>query len=193
MWCKLDGQKCHLSAYAILNTQGLQSLHHSNYTPFTLELNCSGICSQVGGCWAAQRAKRIPSHCLPSQNQVIFTHCLARVQSRVSTRVYDLDEGLNLASLMHVFELDHMKISTPDILAWGLFNYLRLSQIWTAVIRHLSVSGKGSRFGYCLIIPRVIEVWLAEWLVINPWCPRWPLRALIAIEKGGIYIIDHHG
>jgi hypothetical protein len=29
----------------MLNTQGLQSLRHSDYTPFTLERNCSGICS----------------------------------------------------------------------------------------------------------------------------------------------------
>jgi hypothetical protein len=30
----------------IFNTHGLQSLRQSDYTPFTLELNCSGICSQ---------------------------------------------------------------------------------------------------------------------------------------------------
>jgi hypothetical protein len=31
---------------------GIQSLRQSDYTLFTLELNCSGICSQAGECSA---------------------------------------------------------------------------------------------------------------------------------------------
>jgi hypothetical protein len=98
-----------------------------------------------------------PPRCLPykctarSQNQFIFKHRLAGVQGRVSPCV--------CMTSMQVFEswiLDarvwigqHMEISTPDILAWGLF-------ISRAVIGHLSASGKGSRFGN--LTPRVKEV-----------------------------------
>jgi hypothetical protein len=38
-----------LRGSSILNTQWLQSLYQPGYTHFTLELYCSGICSQPGG------------------------------------------------------------------------------------------------------------------------------------------------
>jgi hypothetical protein len=36
------------SVTLFLNTQGLQSVRQPDYTPFTLGLNCGGICSQAG-------------------------------------------------------------------------------------------------------------------------------------------------
>jgi hypothetical protein len=123
-WCR----------FLILNTPGLQSLRQSDCTPFTLELNCSRICSQVWGCSAegTSRGWFHPPHTFHTN-----------VSGSVHAGVWILDPRCTYLNWMH------MEISTPDIVAWSL----KLFQgLWLATVLRVArradfatVNSKGER------------------------------------------------
>jgi hypothetical protein len=91
----------HFSSWTFKSySRRLQPLRQSDCTPFSLELNCSGILVQAGGCSAERTAPGwfhppCTSHLIPykctvrSQNQVIFKHWLAGVQKLCLMQVFE--------------------------------------------------------------------------------------------------------
>jgi hypothetical protein len=152
----------------ILNTQGLQSPRQPDHTPFTLEINGRVICSQTGGHSAERTAPgRFHTHVHPTafhtnvqwdpRTKLFLNTWLAA--ARCLSRVKVTSMQVFVVSSLHVFELDSTWKFPFEI---SLLEVCLSQVISRAVIGHLSVCAKGSRF--CYRKGEINVVCLVEWL-----------------------------
>jgi hypothetical protein len=169
----------------ILNTQGLQSLHQSNYAYFTLEINHYANCSQTRECVQLKEQ--------PGWFSLPCVHCLPYIQTchgTVSPRTKLFFKTPSCRTLcMSITELKWPWCRCLNLLdsTWKsplqshvlyctcIVSLIEVGEVYLvarAVIAHLFVRGKGSRFGHS-----ESQGWKeyspTGGVMVNPWCSRW--------------------